>query len=438
MKKVFVIFLSFVILFNIESYGQVVEKKCKTCGKTFEICTFHGIHKTIPVEPSNTSKPKHAGDKNLLIKAKDYYLKERYERASSLLSKMNKWNADAYELAGDICYFWNADLWDVYYKKACEMGSSSARKKMQRNIRLNAVSVGKNTVQFVYSSQDVISNSEIKSVDDVKNIQTKATAGDIYAQYNLGRMYEYGDWVEQDYSQAAYWYNISGENRHVMSAINLAWLYSEGKGVEKDESKAFNLYMSSVDKKGWGVDVAIHNLGLCYQYGKGVPVDKEKAVKMYRKNMERTYNPFGIIESVAEYYELVYHQYIQDNQALSENASYWLYKYLHLASGNHDVEIDQIIERAERSGVQSANIQADFGSYYIYYRKSKNYEEGLKWLRAASKQNHRRAIRDIGVCYEEGYGVKKNLTEAKKCYLKAKELGYSAEYDLERLAKKGY
>ena len=131
-------------------------------------------------------------------------------------------------------------------------------------------------------------------------------------------------------------------------------------------------------------------------------------------------------------------QKIKDPQKLTINACYWLYKYLHRLENNHDAEIDDIIHQAESIGVDDPEIMSEFGSYFIFHRNVKKYEEALKWLRLAENQNERKAIRNIGYCYENGLGVSKNYAEAKKYYLKARELGYNADYDLKRLEKKGY
>ena len=388
---------------------------------------------TFPMPKKKPASVQSTPQINYMVRAKGYFDGGKYDQASKMLSNMQKWNSEAYELAGDICYLWNATLWHTYYEKASEMGSTSAKQKLHRNIRSNVISVIGRTISYVYSSQDKYSNTHIQSVADVESLKCEAENGNSEAQFNLGRMYEYGDWVGQDYSKAAYWYDKLREDRHIYSTINLAWLYSEGLGVVKNEQKAFNLYMVAANKD---MDDAIHNLGLCYEYGKGVKQDKREAIKWYRKNMDRSINVITQDLSTLEYYNLVYVQHIQDDQPLTMNGCYRLYKYLHKISGNHDSEIDMIIKQAEDIYAGGSEILSEFGRYFVFYRNSKDYNEGLKWLNAAAELSNRRAIRDIGWCYENGFGVTKSLTKAKEYYQKAKELGYNADYDLKRLDKK--
>ncbi|GES90997.1 kinase-like domain-containing protein [Rhizophagus clarus] len=48
-----------------------------------------------------------------------------------------------------------------------------------------------------------------------------ANLGYEYAQYNLAKMYEDGDWVQKDIDQAIYWYNKSAEQGHQTAQDNL-------------------------------------------------------------------------------------------------------------------------------------------------------------------------------------------------------------------------
>ncbi|MGM9822925.1 MAG: toll/interleukin-1 receptor domain-containing protein, partial [Muribaculaceae bacterium] len=53
----------------------------------------------------------------------------------------------------------------------------------------------------------------------------------------------------------------------------------------------------------------------------------------------------------------------------------------------------------------------------------KNYTEAVKWYRKAAEQGHAGAQNNLGVCYENGYGVTKDYYEAVKWYRKAAEQG---------------
>ena len=72
-----------------------------------------------------------------------------------------------------------------------------------------------------------------------------AEQGHIFAQFNVGLMYDKGDGVPQDYKTAAKWYTLAAEQGHIFSQLNLGLMYLKGQGVLQDYKTAvkwFNLY----------------------------------------------------------------------------------------------------------------------------------------------------------------------------------------------------
>ena len=58
-----------------------------------------------------------------------------------------------------------------------------------------------------------------------------AEAGDAYAQYNLGVMYQNGDGVPPDPKETAKWYRLAAEQGHVNAQLGLGAMYIDGRGV---------------------------------------------------------------------------------------------------------------------------------------------------------------------------------------------------------------
>ena len=56
----------------------------------------------------------------------------------------------------------------------------------------------------------------------------------------MGYYYENGIRTSVDYAQAAQWYEKAAEKDHIEAAMHLALLYAQGRGVEKDDKKAFS------------------------------------------------------------------------------------------------------------------------------------------------------------------------------------------------------
>ena len=57
----------------------------------------------------------------------------------------------------------------------------------------------------------------------------KAESGDVEAQYLLGRSYDKGKGVAQDYKEAAKWYKKAAEHGSADAQSNLGYCYETGK-----------------------------------------------------------------------------------------------------------------------------------------------------------------------------------------------------------------
>lgn len=98
-----------------------------------------------------------------------------------------------------------------------------------------------------------------------------------YLNYRLGKMYEYGLGVTQNYSSAIEHYKLS-ENKYAYFALGNIYRY--GSGVETDYAKAFDYYMRSLSSKG-GMPFASYAVGQAYELGQGVEKDLSCAHNFY-------------------------------------------------------------------------------------------------------------------------------------------------------------
>lgn len=108
---------------------------------------------------------------------------------------------------------------------------------------------------------------------------SRAEQGDMSAQFNVGRMYDDGDGVEQDKRQALKWYQKSAEQNHPDAQYHLALMYSEGDGIAQDFKQAYRWYSRAAVQ---GDPRAIYNLGTLFFNGEGVERDRARA-KIYFK-----------------------------------------------------------------------------------------------------------------------------------------------------------
>ena len=110
--------------------------------------------------------------------------------------------------------------------------------------------------------------------------QKAADQGDADAQYNLGLMYDNGQGVGQDFKEAAKWYQKAADQGDAYPQFHLGWMYANGQGVEQDFKEAFKWYQKAADQ---GVAMAQSNLGAMYDRGEGVEQDFKEAAKWYQK-----------------------------------------------------------------------------------------------------------------------------------------------------------
>ena len=72
---------------------------------------------------------------------------------------------------------------------------------------------------------------------------------------------------------------------------NLAALYMEGQGVEKDQKKAFELFKKAAQM---GDSSAQINVGMIYAWGEGIVHDKMKAHENFKKALQAGQSEAGV------------------------------------------------------------------------------------------------------------------------------------------------
>ena len=108
-----------------------------------------------------------------------------------------------------------------------------------------------------------------------------------HALYHLGKMYEYGDGVEKNYSTARDYYTKSvsaSEAYRSHSLLRLGEMSYYGKGVAKNYKDAFAYYYKSAELGNSG---AMYSLGWMYEHGQGVGKDVGKAREYYKKSADK-------------------------------------------------------------------------------------------------------------------------------------------------------
>lgn len=105
-----------------------------------------------------------------------------------------------------------------------------------------------------------------------------AEQGDLYAEYNLGMMYAFGQGVAKDEELAVGWYRRAAERGFAPAQHSLGQAYEEVAGVWRNEALAVDWYRKAAEQ---GYGKAQFSLGLMYARGLGVQADLVHAYKWF-------------------------------------------------------------------------------------------------------------------------------------------------------------
>ena len=119
---------------------------------------------------------------------------------------------------------------------------------------------------------------------NVGDLKARASAGDTAATRELADMYYTGRGVEQDYREAARWYEKLAKLGDARAQTSLGLMYARGYGVKQDPQKAHRYWSFAAAQNDPG---AQFNLGLSYSRGDGVPRDYERAAEWFRMSASR-------------------------------------------------------------------------------------------------------------------------------------------------------
>ncbi len=83
----------------------------------------------------------------------------------------------------------------------------------------------------------------------LKEWRPLAEQGDANAQFNLGSMYEYGDGVPQDDTEAVRWYRLAAAQGYAYAQSLMGQMYDLGLGVPQDDVQA-HMWLSLAAAQG--------------------------------------------------------------------------------------------------------------------------------------------------------------------------------------------
>ena len=122
--------------------------------------------------------------------------------------------------------------------------------------------------------------------EDLQLVLEQAEQGDADNQYVAGVLYQRGELVLLNESQAAYWYKRAAEQDHPAAALSLGKLYDRGAGVPQNDRSAVEWYRRAAKL---GLPDAQYNLAAMYDQGRGVAQSFVDAAAWYKKSARQQY-----------------------------------------------------------------------------------------------------------------------------------------------------
>lgn len=223
-------------------------------------------------------------------------------------------------------------------------------------------------------------------------------------QYGLGTLYAEGLGVRQDPAAAIRWFGFASLNGHPagMAAMGAALL--SGKGVEVDYVLGREL-LEKADAKG--IVMACERLGYVHEKGLGCDRDFALAKKYYERAAEN-----GSALAVAELGGLY-----ERGDGIEPDGEKAESLYLQAAEDDCALALRRLADRR-----------------FARAKDDPAREEALSFCRRAVDQGDVESLVLLGMAYENGWGVAKDLKRAEELYLKAQKEGSpSAEIHLDEL-----
>lgn len=204
--------------------------------------------------------------------------------------------------------------------------------------------------------------------------------------YTVREMFEMGQsfYDKGDYTEALKWYKKAAENGSSDAQSELGFMYLNGEGTPIIKSEGVKWLIKAGEN---GDAMAQRTLGFMYRNGDVVYKSESEAIKWFRK-------------AAPKFYETARGSMKSDGQVALQFFS-WVCE---MRQAPYDVwslfHIGEIYYYAE-GGVHT------------------DYQEAAKYFKAASDLGNQVAMYYMGICYETGNGVPKDMIKAKDYYKKS-------------------
>jgi TPR repeat protein len=143
------------------------------------------------------------------------------------------------------------------------------------------------SMAFAGSNEEGFSALAGKDYPKALNLfQQGAKQGNAEAEYQMALMFEKGQGIRKNESQACYWYEQAASHGSARAQFALGFLHTQGQLKPLNFMEAARLFEQAARQ---GDAEAQYHLGQLYEKGRGVPQDYDKAARWYKKAARQDY-----------------------------------------------------------------------------------------------------------------------------------------------------
>lgn len=336
---------------------------------------------------------------------------------------------------------WAVGFWGLGWGIALIAGESTAGREIDLGDPISGVAILVTVLFSVWSSRWVW-------------VLLRARFGAAEAKYRLGRRYDHGSGVRQNFSKAARWYGEAAQLGHANAQERLSIMHSLGLGVREDPAEAdywLCTMAEQYEKEAEQYDPdAQCRLAKMYESGKGLPKDKGEATRWFLKaaeegHAEAQYSLASIFRSgngvPEDQFEAAkwFLEAAESGDPFVDQPARDCLDDLYFGHSHRggDAEGADAVRRHHNAAEEgSEDVQYGLGiRYCLGDGVSTDYAQAARWFERAAEQGHADSQYRLGVMYADGQGVPEDESLAYAWLDIASEQGHeSARQAKERLA----
>jgi len=279
------------------------------------------------------------------------------------------------------------------------------------------------TLVFVLPSAAQSSVAEINTANPgMQSLISRAQAGDVAAQFQLGRDYEDGKGVAQDDAKAVEWFRKAAEGGNPQGQNSLGAMYADGRGVEQNKQEAVRWYRMAAKN---GLLEGFYNLGISYFNAEGV-----------NENLHLAYVYMAIAAAKGNAEALQALQHI--SESLQDQLDEAKLELAGRYEEGEDVSQDysaaakiyqDVAQTGSKSGFSHSTAEYKLCQFYASGKGvHQDYAAAKSHCEIAANEGDASAAMDLGQMVEAGIVGNINLKEAESWFRKAANDGEAAAY----------